>query len=106
GIPVARGEYPAYPSNGLRDDEGIAVLSPEHRVGLVVASARPCVGVEVERSAQAVRDVREVDQRGRGRTLVNRRVQVRPLAAPHGLDEVGPVVSHFGARRTRLLLFP
>src|ERR1035437_6559683 len=80
----------------------LAVLALEHAIGFSVAGAGIAGGIEMQRAAQAIGNVRQVDQsRGDG-AFFDGRVQVRVLAAAHGVDEVGPVIARqVGGRGTR-----
>src|SRR5262245_27165752 len=92
-------------SNFLRDDETGPILPREHRVRFLVANALQRLRVEVERAAQPVGNVGEMHQLRREIALLDVGVQVGPLAAAHGLDEVRPVAAAFRAGRSRFLLF-
>src|SRR4030081_1153737 len=77
----------------LRHDERSAIAAREHAVGLFVAGARVTGRVKVQRPAQAIGDVRKVQESRRDRSLLNGRVEVRMLAAAHSADEVTKVVA-------------
>src|ERR1039458_6314187 len=87
--------------------ERLAILAREQAIGFRVAGAGIAGGIETQRTAQAVGNVGQVNQRRGDGALFDGRVKVRRLAAAHGVNEVGPVIAHRldgGRPRPRLLV--
>src|SRR5260370_40010602 len=73
------------------------MLALDHTGGLGSAADGVAGGVEMEGSAHAVGDVREVDQRGGDGAFLDGGVEVLRFAGAQGRDEVGPIVADVGA---------
>ena len=74
---VAR--FEAARSDFFGHDERLAILAPEHAVGLGVAADGVAGSVEMEGPADAVGDVRQVDQRSRDGAFLDRGVEILRL---------------------------
>src|SRR5579871_1160727 len=68
------------------------IAVPQQLIGFVIADHLLGRRVEVQRPAQAVRDVGKVNQRRRDMAFFHRRGQIFPLTAAHAIDEVGEMV--------------
>ena len=83
------------PSDMFWDRERLAVASviaAQQAVGLLVGYDSFGLRIKIQRAAEAVGHVRQMNQRGREMPFLDRRQQVFFLAAPHALDEIGPSV--------------
>src|ERR1051326_5090567 len=65
----------------------------EHLIRLGIAFESERFWIEVQGPAETVRNIRQVNQNHRRHPLFQGSVQIGLLAAPHRLNEVGPVVA-------------
>jgi len=102
-----RRAFLAFRSDLSRHDKRFAIAAVsagKDPIRLLVVDDEFCRGIEWQRATQAVRRVREVDQRARHVSFFNRRAQLRGVAAPDAVDEVREVViARFAVRSGRLI---
>ena len=77
----------------IRDNKRRAILPHELCRGFFVAFAGPRVGVEMERSSQPIREIRQVNEHGGSRTLFDLCRQIRALAAAHRGVKIGMMIA-------------
>src|ERR1035437_2010482 len=75
------------------DDEGLAIVARHQGGGFLIAGDRHGLGIEINGSSHAIRDVGQVHQHGGRGALLNLCRESFLLAIAHGFEEIGEVAT-------------